>query len=149
MRECFTSEVHLLVIYKTVFVLCNTFCTLIMSTSSEKDISVAFEKLAITHSNLNANTNISHFKPKILEAIFHLKDINHKRPDLDSIIDFLTKTTTYNINKEALADLMKQNIIIKKKLFEISDTDNNKQQNEKDHKDNNKSNNSPAASTFI
>ena len=43
-----------------------------------------------------------------------LKDINHKRPDLDSIIDFLTKTTTYNINKEALADLMKQNIIIKK-----------------------------------
>ena len=55
-----------------------------MSTSSEKDIRVAFEKLAITHSDINANINISHFKPKILEAIGHLKGISHKRPDVDS-----------------------------------------------------------------
>ena len=42
-----------------------------MSTSSEKDISVAFEKLSIAHSDLNANINIniSHFKPKILERL--------------------------------------------------------------------------------
>ena len=89
MRECFTSEVHLLVIYKTVFVLYNTFFTLIMSTSSEKDIGVAFEKLAITHSDLSANINISHLKLKILEAIDHLKDISHKRPDLNSVITSL------------------------------------------------------------
>ena len=61
----------------------NTFSTLIMSTSSEKDIRVAFEKVAITHSDLNANINISHFKPKILEAIDHLKGISHKRSDVD------------------------------------------------------------------
>ena len=69
-----------------------------MSTSSEKDVSVAFE---------------------ILEAIDHLKGISHKRPDVDSIFDFITRRTASNIIKEALADiitgLIKQNIIINKK----------------------------------
>ena len=131
-----------------------------MSASSEKNISVAFEKLAITHSDLNANINISHFKPKILEAIDHLKGISHKRPDVDSIFDFITKTTASNITKEVLADiitdLIKQNIIINKKSIngsdsfrrntfdvcsttdENSDINNTQQQNEKGHKDNNK-----------
>ena len=52
-----------------------------MIVSSEMVISVAFEKLAITHSDLNANINISHFKPKILEGIDNLKSISYKRPD--------------------------------------------------------------------
>ena len=69
LTEFFTSEVYLLFIYKTIIVLYNPFFALIMSTSSEKDISVAFKKLAITYSDLNANINISHFKPKILEAM--------------------------------------------------------------------------------
>ena len=73
-----------------------------MSASSEKDISVAFEKLAITHSDLNANINISHLKPKILEAIDDLKGINHKRLD----VDFITRATASNITKEALADII-------------------------------------------
>ena len=47
-----------------------------MSTSSEKDIRVAFGKLAITHLDLNNNINISHFKPKMMEAIDHLKGIS-------------------------------------------------------------------------
>ena len=92
-----------------------------MRTSSEKDIRVAFEKLAITHSDINANINISHFKPKILEAIDHLKGISHKRPGVDSIFDFITRTTAFNITKEALADiitdLVKQNIIINNKFI--------------------------------
>ena len=92
-----------------------------MSTSSIKDIRVAFGKLAITHSDLNANINIPHFKPKILEAIDHLKGISHKRPDVHSIFDLITGTTTSNLNKEALADiitdLIKQNIIINKKYI--------------------------------
>ena len=97
----------------------NTFFTLILSTSSEKDIRAAFEKLAITHSDINVNINISHFKPKILEAIDHLKGISHKHPYVDSIFDFITRATASNITKEALADiitdLVKQNIIINKK----------------------------------
>ena len=90
-----------------------------MSTSSEKDIRVAFKKLAITHSDINVNIIISHFKPKILEPIDHLKDISHKRPDADSIFDFITRATDSNITKESLAgitDLVKQKIIINKKI---------------------------------
>ena len=79
---------------------------------------MAFE--AITHSDLITNINIFCFKPKILEAIDHLKGISqNKRPDVDSIFDFITRTT--NITKEALADiitdLIKQNIIINKKIY--------------------------------
>ena len=90
-----------------------------MSTSSEKDIRVVFEKLIITHSDFNANINISQFKPKVLEAINHLKGISHKRPDVDSIFDFITSTTASNVTEEALADiiidLIKHNISINKK----------------------------------
>ena len=99
-----------------------------------------------------------------MEAIDHLKGISHERPDVDSIFDFITRTTASNITKEALADiitnLIKQNIIINKKSIngrdsfrrntldvcsttnENSDTDNTQQQNEKGHKDNNKPNSS-------
>ena len=35
-----------------------------MSTPLEKDMKVAFEKLAITHSDVNANIIISHFKQR-------------------------------------------------------------------------------------
>ena len=104
----------------------NTFFTLILSTSSEKDIRAAFEKLAITHSDINVNINISHFKPKILEAIDHLKGISHKHPYVDSIFDFITRATASNITKEALADiitdLVKQNIIINKKSINGRDS---------------------------
>ena len=130
-----------------------------MSTSSENDIRAAFEKLAITHSDINANINISH----ILEAIDHLKGISHKRLDVDSIFDFITRTTASNITKKALADiitdLVKQNIIVNKKSIngrdsfrrntevfsttdETSDIDNIQLQNEKGQKDNNEPNNS-------
>ena len=133
-----------------------------MSTSSEKDARVAFEKLAITHSDINANITISHLKQKILEAIDHLKGISHKRPDVDSIFYFITRTAASNITKEALADiitdLVKQNIIMNKKSIngtdsfrrntlevfsstdKTSDTDNTQLQNEKGHKDSNKPN---------
>ena len=90
-----------------------------ISTSSENGIRVASEKQATTHLDVNVNINISHFKPKILEAIDHLKGISHKHPYVDSIFDFITRTTASNITKEALADiitdLVKQNIIINKK----------------------------------
>ena len=90
-----------------------------IGTSSENDIRVASEKQAIAHLDVNVNINISHFKPKILEAIDHLKGISHKHPYVDSIFDFITRATASNITKEALADiitdLVKQNIIINKK----------------------------------
>ena len=135
-----------------------------MSTFSEKDIRVTFEKMAITHSDLNTKLNISRFKPKILEAINHLKGISHKRPGVESIFHFITRTTAFNITKEALADiitdLIKQIIIINKssingrelfrrntlEVFSTTDktsgTDNTQLQNGQGHKDNNKPNSS-------
>ena len=80
-----------------------------MSTSAKKDISVAFEKLGITHSDLNANINISHFKPKILEAIDHLKGISHKLLDVDPIFKFITRRIASNITKKGLAEKAKYN----------------------------------------
>ena len=88
--------------------------------------------------------------------------ISHKRPDVDSIFDFITRATASNITKEALADIIRdlitQNIVINKKsinvrdLFrcntldvfstteETSDTDNTQLQNKKGN--NNKPNSS-------
>ena len=80
---------------------------------------MAFKKTSNYHSDINANINISHFKPKILEAIDHLKGISHKCPAVESVFDSITRTTVSNITNEALADiitnLVKQNIIINKK----------------------------------
>ena len=98
---------------------------------------------------------------KDIGYINHLKGINHKRLDVDSIFDFITTTTASNITKQALADiiadLIKQNIIIGRKSIigrdsfkrntidvlrttdEISDTNNNQEQNEIHRNDNNKS----------
>ena len=122
---------------------------------------MAFGNLAIIHSDLNVNNNVSHFKPKILEALDHLKDISHKLPQVDSIFDFIPRTTASDITKEALADitnLIKQNInrksingrdSFRRSTIDVfsttdgtSDTDNTQQQKEKDYKDNNKSNSS-------
>ena len=93
-----------------------------------------------------------------------MKGISHKRPAVDSIFHFISRTTASNITKEALADiitdLIKQNIIINKtsingresfrrKTLEVfsttdktSDTGNTQLQNGKGHKDNNKPNSS-------
>lgn len=77
-----------------------------MSASLEKDMSVTFEKQAITHLDLNASINVSHFKPKTLEAIDYLKGISHKCPVVDSIFDFITRKTASNINKDIITDLI-------------------------------------------
>ena len=55
-----------------------------------------------------------------------MKGISHKVPDINSIFDFITRTTASNITKEALADiitdLIKQNIIIDKKSINERDS---------------------------
>ena len=100
-------------------------------------------------------------KPNILEAIDHLKGISHKRTDVDSTFDFITRTTASNITKEALSDIVTDKAKCNYKKFingrdsvrrntldvcspivENSDTDNSQQQYEKGHKDNNKPNSS-------
>ena len=63
------------------------------------------------------------WKPKILEAIDHIKTIRHKRADINAIFNYIDKSTASNINKNAIEDfisqLTKQNIIINKKLRRV------------------------------
>ena len=59
------------------------------------------------------------WKPKILEAIDHIKTISHKRADINAIFDYINKNTASNINKNAIenfiSQLTKQKIIVNKK----------------------------------
>ena len=59
------------------------------------------------------------WKPKILEAIDHVKTIRHKRADINAIFDYINKNATSNINKNVIenfiSQLTKQKIIINKK----------------------------------
>ena len=67
-----------------------------------KEISTALEKLTITNDlEKNGKTNeisSSFFQPKILRAIDRIKE-KKKRPDIDSIYDYLPRTEASNIDK--------------------------------------------------
>ena len=65
---------------------------------TEKEISTALEKLTITN-DLEKTTEISSlFKPNILCAVDRIKE-KKKRPDIDSIYDYLSRTEACNIDK--------------------------------------------------
>ena len=90
----------------------------------DKEISDAFEKLNIIDGQpykekCSESSEFSIFKPQILAAIDHIKDISHKRPDLDGIYDFIKKSTASNIDKEAIkafiAQLLEQKVILSKR----------------------------------
>ena len=85
---------------------------------TEKEISAALEKLTITN-DLEKTTEISSlFKPKILCAIDRIKE-KKKRPDIDSIYDYLSRTEASNIDKISieliLNELVKENVVVNKK----------------------------------
>ena len=90
----------------------------------DKEISNAFEKLNIIDEqpfkkNCTESSEFSIFKPQILAAVDHIKDISQKRPDHDAIFDFIKKSTASNIDKEAIkafiAQLLEQKIIVNKR----------------------------------
>ena len=59
---------------------------------------MAFEKMAITSTIIHdgVNNSHSHFE----ENIDHLKEISHKRQDIDSIFDFINKSTASDLTKD-------------------------------------------------
>ena len=63
------------------------------------------------------------WKPKIVEAIDHIKTIRHKRADINAIFHYINKNTPSNINKNAIenfiSQLTKQKIIIIKRLRRV------------------------------
>ena len=74
------------------------------------------------------------WKPKLLEAIDHIKTIRHKRIDINAIFDYVNKNPASSISKNAIenfiSQLTKQKIIINKKTpagcdsFSLSKKDN-------------------------
>ena len=90
--------------------------------ATEKDISIAFEKLAITSNGgdhcKTATTIFSHFKSKILEAIDEIRQ-KKRRPDIDAIYEHIMKSEVSHADKNLIetiiAELTKQNVIINKK----------------------------------
>ena len=69
---------------------------------ADKEMSHVFEKLNMIDEQpykkkCSESSEFIIFKPQILAAIDHIKDISHKRPDLDAIFDFIKKSTASEI----------------------------------------------------
>ena len=84
---------------------------------SDKEISNAFDKLKIipeTESSSKENSgNLDNgIKTMVLDSIVKLRG-KKKRPDIESIFDFLSKTVATNIDKDTLADSISQLITLK------------------------------------
>ena len=88
--------------------------------TSEKDISIAFEQLAIRSNGgdhcKTPTTIFLHFKSKILVAIDEIRQ-KKKRPDIDAIYEHIMKSEASNTGKNLIeaiiAELTKQNVIKK------------------------------------
>ena len=75
----------------------------------EKDISDAFNKLKITRDERKiddvSEETLSLFKPKILNAIDQIKQ-KKKRPDLNTIYEYLSKTEASNTDKQLIETIL-------------------------------------------
>ena len=85
----------------------------------DKEISITFDKLKITpesDSSIKENSNSINngIKTMVLDRIDKLQG-KKKRPDIDSIFDFLSKTMATNIDKDTLTDSISQ-LITQKEL---------------------------------
>ena len=56
---------------------------------------MAFQKMPITPTIIHDDVNNPHyyFEEKIFKAIDHLKVVRHRSPDIDSVFDFINKST--------------------------------------------------------
>ena len=75
----------------------------------EKDISNAFDKLKITRDDRKTDdvndVTLSLFKPKILNTIDQIKQ-KKKRPDLNTIYEYLSKTEASNADKQLIETIL-------------------------------------------
>ena len=89
------------------------------------DMNSAFEKLRIASDESDRNNDLDILKPKILDAIDQIRQ-RKKRPDTDSIYDFIARTCATNINKElievVIEELIAQNDVFNKKTAQGQDS---------------------------
>ena len=58
--------------------------------------------------NTPVNESLQLFKPKILNTIEIIRDKKKKRPDIDTIHDYIMKTEASNANKTVIGNLVKE-----------------------------------------
>ena len=85
-----------------------------MQQSTEKDISVAFQRLPITpeirkHGN-ELKELTTPFKPKFFTAIGILRKEKKKRPDTKSIFEYLKKNETTDISENQVEEYLNEMI---------------------------------------
>ena len=84
----------------------------------EKYISNAFNKLKITRDKRKtddvSDETLSIFKPKILNAIDQIKQ-KKKRPDLNAIYEYLSKTEASNTDEQLIETIVEINIVVNRK----------------------------------
>ena len=85
------------------------------------DMNSAFEKLRIASDESDRNNDLDILKPKILDAIDQIRQ-RKKRPDTDSIYDFIARTSATNINRELIEELIAQNDVFNKKTAQGQDS---------------------------
>ena len=83
--------------------------------TTEKDVSIAFEKLAITSKDgdhcktpttiFQVKSQKSHFKSKVLTAIGDKRE-KKRRPDIDAIYEHIMKSEASNADKDPIQTIM-------------------------------------------
>ena len=79
-----------------------------MNVSSDRDISMAFEKMAVIPTIIHGGINNSHlhFEKRLFQAVDHLKEFSHNCPDIDSSFYFIKKSRGSNVTKESLKEII-------------------------------------------
>ena len=76
--------------------------------------------------NTSENESLQLFKPKILNAIEIIRDKKKKRPDIDTIHNYIMRTEASNADKtlieNVVKELIKQNMVINKKTTQGLDS---------------------------
>ena len=102
----------------------------IASNASDNDIGIAMERLNISSdlesNNKTRNKNkekplldeLALFTPVIISAIDNIRNIKYKRPDIDAIYRYFSKTVAFNVDRDfietAVVELVNKNIIFNK-----------------------------------
>ena len=102
----------------------------IASKASDNDIGIAMERLNISSdlesNNKTRNKNkekplldeLALFTPVIISAIDNIRNIKYKRPDIDAIYRYFSKTVAFNVDRDfietAVVELVNKNIIFNK-----------------------------------
>ena len=97
---------------------------------TDNDIGIAMERLNISSdlesNNKTRNKNkekplldeLALFTPVIISAIDNIRNIKYKRPDIDAIYRYFSKTVAFNVDRDfietAVVELVNKNIIFNK-----------------------------------